>query len=154
MWLRCRRLLEVHGHLFDIEDIELYIGNQQEILDAEAKGLFEFSLLELADRPVGYLIWLSGPHNKFPGKTVARMGPWYIDPAHRSRLNANKLMRYSLDALRNRGVDFAMPTLPLRDRERAVMEGRGLRQFGAVPVECVWLVDLKAGNPSVWPEEN
>lgn len=145
-WHRGRHLLEAHAKLFNIDDVEAYIGNQQEIIDAEGKGLFEFTILETEDRClVGHLIWLSGPHNKLPGLLVARMGPWYIDPAHRSASNSGMMMEHSLGALKLRGVDVAMPTLPLRGREKAAMEGRGLRRFGAVPIECVWQINLKEG---------
>lgn len=142
LWLEARGLMEAHAKEFAIPDLEAYIGSQQEILDAEARGLFDSTLMMDSSRTsVGYLCWLIGPHNGLPGARVARMGPWYVAPSARSR-GSLRMFQHSLDSLRRRGATHALPTLPLKERQKETLGSGWLRRFRARPLEITWMIEL------------
>ena len=141
-YLKAKGLLEEHGRLFEIFNIEEYIGSHRVILEEEKAGRLVIAEGSAEGRVRGYVIWLLGHHAGLKG-VCARLGPWYVEPDWRGSAGL-RLFHFSLDLLRGRGVRFAIATLPLRRKPKEnVME-----RFGGKPFEMNYLLELESRTKS------
>lgn len=134
-----RDLMEKHAKLFAISDLDAYMGDPAELEEFEQEGRLDITLASQDMDHVGYLAWMIGEHQGLPGKSVARMGPWYVEPSARNCRLALPMFRHSLESLRERQVDIALPTFPLR---RTSPSG-WLARLGARPFEMTWFLPLQ-----------
>ncbi len=134
-----RVLMEEHSKLFAIPDLDAYVGDPAELEEFEREGRLDITLASQEEGAVAYLAWMLGEHQGLPGKSVARMGPWYVRPTARSTGLALPMFKHALKSLREKKVDIALPTFPLR---RMPPSG-WLSRLGARPFEMTWFLPLQ-----------
>lgn len=137
LW-RALPLIEAHTAMHG-SDLATYLKNPQEWAEHDAKGnlILAEAVDARTDATVGYVIWGIAGHPLLPGALCAKLGPYYVDQRHRKQVS-RKLFEHSLDLLRQRGLRWALPTLPIRDKRKREL----LTVFGR-PIETTFLLDLE-----------
>lgn len=103
----------------------------------DAAGVLIVSVGRIDGELVGYCMWTLGPSLEHAGEIYAEQKPWYVARPHRNSSLAIRLLKFSLDDLRSRGIRKCFPhhwgneTL-----------GKLFSRLGARPVEWVFEMEL------------
>jgi len=92
---------------------------------------------------VGYLIWYLSPDLTDRISRIATQGAWYVEPAHRAHSTGERLLKVTLQHMREIGVKRAFPHFWAVGSIHDAGMDKLLRRLGGKKTEVVYLIDLE-----------
>ena len=138
-WPEAQRLFVAHRDEVEPQARAPFVLNHALCEALDASGAMLITSARVPRGLVGYSIWFLAP--QFDSlRLSATQGPWYVMPEWRPSGAGIRVFRKSLEALRARGVDRAMPHH--WGGQSGPMLDKFFRRLGAVPLETTYSLYL------------